>query len=79
MKFRRILSGDTLQYQVLNETGDWQATDVAPLPSPFTPEFEVGLAQAHVAAGGGCLPFQPLSFRDFMASRQHVIDASRGL
>lgn len=79
MKFRRILSGDTLQYQLLNETGDWQATDAVPLPSPFTPEFEAELAQAHAAAGGGCLPFQPLSFRDFMASRQHVVDASRGL
>jgi 2-keto-4-pentenoate hydratase/2-oxohepta-3-ene-1,7-dioic acid hydratase in catechol pathway len=79
MKFRRILSGGTLQHQVLTGTGEWQATDAVPLPSPFTPEFEVALAQAHVAAGGGCLPFQPLSFRDFMASRQHVIDASRGL
>ncbi|MUL63034.1 fumarylacetoacetase [Mycobacterium sp. CBMA 234] len=79
MKFRRILSDDSLQHQVLGSTGDWEDTDVAPLPSAFTPEFEVSLAKAHVAAGGGCLPFQPLSFRDFMASRHHVIDASRGL
>ncbi len=79
MKFRRILSGDRLQYQKLDDTGDWEPTDVAPLPSAFTPEFEVARARDHAAAGGGCLPFQPLSFRDFMASRQHVIDASRGL
>ena len=79
MKFRRILSSGNLQYQTLNETDEWEPTDVAPLPSAFTPEFEVARAQAHAAAGGGCLPFQPLSFRDFMASRQHVIDASRGL
>ena len=79
MKFRRILSSGNLQYQTLNETAEWEPTDVAPLPSAFTPEFEVARAQAHAAAGGGCLPFQPLSFRDFMASRQHVIDASRGL
>lgn len=79
MKFRRILSGDKLQYQKLNDTDEWESTDVVPLPSAFTPEFEVARAQAHAAAGGGCLPFQPLSFRDFMASRQHVIDASRGL
>ncbi len=79
MKFRRILSGDRLQYQKLDDTGDWEPTDVAPLPSAFTPEFEVARARDHAAAGGGCLPFQPLSFRDFMASRQHVIHASRGL
>lgn len=79
MKFRRILSGDRLQYQKLDDAGDWEPTDVAPLPSAFTPEFEVARARDHAAAGGGCLPFQPLSFRDFMASRQHVIDASRGL
>lgn len=79
MKFRRILSGGSLQHQTLNAAGDWESTDAAPLPSAFAPDFEVARAQAHVAAAGGCLPFQPLSFRDFMASRQHVIDASRGL
>lgn len=80
MKFRRILTEDGLQYLALDGAGDWQATDVAPLAaSAFTPAFEVALAQTHTAVSGGCLPFQPLSFRDFMASRQHIIDASRGM
>lgn len=78
MKIRRVLeknrdkSNDQIQCQELTETG-WEATSAAPefckfrLPEPERNDTSEGL-----------LPFQPLSFRDFMLYESHVINATRG-
>jgi 2-keto-4-pentenoate hydratase/2-oxohepta-3-ene-1,7-dioic acid hydratase in catechol pathway len=80
MRFRRTLTTQGIEHQVQSADGSWHRADQLPLwASPFSTEFERDLAEQHIALAGGCLPFQPLSFRDFMLSRQHVIDASRGL
>ncbi|MCS7480392.1 fumarylacetoacetate hydrolase family protein [Umezawaea endophytica] len=45
----------------------------------FSQEWEAERAAAHhVGENGEVLPFQPLSFRDFMFYEQHNIDAARG-
>ena len=80
MQFRRTVSESGLVTQRKTADGGWEDTDVQPLGAPtIAPEFDRLLAERHSASAGGCLPFQPVSFRDFMLSRQHVIDASRGL
>lgn len=81
MRFRRIRSDGALAHQRLD--GDLWVTDehLQPLgASPFTPAFELDAAErAGVAEGGVALPFQPLSFRDFMLFEEHNVAASRGL
>lgn len=80
MRFRRSLTDQGFTYEVQSPDGAWQIAAQPPLwSSPFSAEFERSLAEHHTALAGGCLPFQPLSFRDFMLSREHVINASRGL
>jgi 2-keto-4-pentenoate hydratase/2-oxohepta-3-ene-1,7-dioic acid hydratase in catechol pathway len=80
MRFRRSLTDQGFNYEVQAPDGSWQVAEQPLLwSSPFSAEFERNLAEHHTALAGGCLPFQPLSFRDFMLSRQHVINASRGL
>ena len=78
MFFRRILDEGVLVHQQRHGAGAWQASDTSPLgPSPFSPAYEVEVAARHPQAS--VLPFQPLSFRDFLLYEQHNIDASRGL
>ncbi|WP_369198587.1 fumarylacetoacetate hydrolase family protein [Streptomyces djakartensis] len=81
MKFRRVVADTGLEYQQLDADGNtWRRAQSPPLgPTPFTAQYEAAIAEHHTARSGGCLPFQPLSFRDFTGSRRHLIDSSRGL
>lgn len=83
MQIRRRLAGPhgLLVEARATESEPWvaAATDVLGYRPPFTTEFEIGQARsAGVADGAAVLPFQPLSFRDFMLYEQHNIDAARG-
>ena len=79
MRFRRVRADAELVYEVEGPDGQWEPRpDWEPLgPSPFTSAFERENADEY--PGGRCLPFQPLSFRDFMLHEQHVIDAGHGM
>lgn len=81
MRFRRVRRGTGLSYQAQGPDGQWEPRpDWEPLgPSPFAPAFELAIADEHLDASGTCLPFQPLSFRDFMLYEDHVVNAARGL
>lgn len=76
MKVRRAAATGELAigWQVLRD-GDWHPVTGSPLgfESPFRPEWELRAGRP-VAL----LPFQPLSFRDFLLFERHQIDASRG-
>ncbi len=69
-----------LQLEHLDD-GQWRAlTGASPLASsPFTDEWELATADRHLQHTDALLPFQPLSFRDFMLSERHNIDAARGM
>ncbi|SER88954.1 Fumarylacetoacetate (FAA) hydrolase family protein [Lentzea xinjiangensis] len=84
MQIRRRLAAEN---SILVETRDhpdeeWAAGDARTafgFESPFAPSWEAERALADgVAEGDLLLPFQPLSFRDFMLYEQHNIDAARG-
>jgi len=45
--------------------------------SPFSAEWEVTTADRHLRHTEALLPFQPLSFRDFMLCERHNVDAAR--
>lgn len=82
MQIRRVLDeSGSLSVQV-GAGDDWIAADhleALGYASPFTAEFEAAMAIAAGAKPGDVvLPFQPLSFRDFMLYEQHNVDASRG-
>lgn len=82
MKLRRVLNDDGLQVQVLQPDGSWaEAPEAAtpPVGATFTGDWEVAFAQRHWDVSGQCLPFQPVSFRDFMLYEKHAVDAARGL
>jgi 2-keto-4-pentenoate hydratase/2-oxohepta-3-ene-1,7-dioic acid hydratase in catechol pathway len=80
MKIRRVRTGSGLQLQALDD-GDWQElTGPTPFgPSPFTAEWELATADRHREHTDALLPFQPLSFRDFLLSAEHNIAAARGM
>ncbi|CAN5184781.1 hypothetical protein BH09ACT8_BH09ACT8_11530 [soil metagenome] len=48
-------------------------------PSPFTTDWELAVADRHQQHTAALLPFQPLSFRDFLLSAEHNIGAARGM
>lgn len=78
--FRRRPTSEGFVFEHRHEDGSWAAgPDPQLWESPFSARFELEAAAEHLRLAGGCLPFQPLSFRDFMVSEQHVVDASRGL
>jgi 2-keto-4-pentenoate hydratase/2-oxohepta-3-ene-1,7-dioic acid hydratase in catechol pathway len=81
MRFRRVRTDDGLEYEVLDEARGWvRRAGFAPLgPSPYDAAWEVARADEQLRFADACLPFQPLSFRDFLLHEQHNIDASRGL
>lgn len=81
MKLRRICADNTLELQSLAPNGSWvPAPDQTALGGAiFHPDFELATARRHVQSSGSVLPFQPLSFRDFMLYERHAIDAARGL
>lgn len=81
MKLRRTRTQTGLQIEYLAPEGDWR-----PAPSNtalggrvFDADWETEQADRHLQHSPFLLPFQPLSFRDFMLYEQHNIDAARGL
>ncbi|WCE02462.1 fumarylacetoacetate hydrolase family protein (plasmid) [Streptomyces sp. HUAS 31] len=84
MEIRRINTrGSGLRTEIREDAASpWRvAEDPGPLGyrSPFTAGHEADhAARAQVPEGGLALPFQPLSFRDFMFYEQHNIDAAKG-
>ncbi len=80
MKLRRVRTQTGLETQQ-SVDGDWRPLHGAtPFgPSPFSDEWLVATADRHLRKTTSLLPFQPLSFRDFMLSEHHVINASRGM
>lgn len=84
MQIRRRLSAeDSLVVETREGPGDeWAVADATAAfghRSAFAPAWEVEQALAHGAVEGDLvLPFQPLSFRDFMLYEQHNVDAARG-
>ena len=74
MKVRRVFDPDAggVVCQVLSD-GAWAASEAVPDFCHY-----IGPAGGGDAGGGALLPFQPLSFRDFMLYERHVIDATRG-
>ncbi|MET0702954.1 MAG: fumarylacetoacetate hydrolase family protein [Mycobacterium sp.] len=80
MKIRRVRTATGLQLQALHD-GRWQdLPGPSPLgPSPFSTEWELATADRHLAHTGALLPFAPLSFRDFLLSAEHNINAARGM
>lgn len=74
MKIRRIPgnNGEQIHYQALSGTG-WETTDSVPEFCKWHPPV-----LETVGKRGALLPFQPLSFRDFMLYENHVINATRG-
>lgn len=84
MRFRRVLSEAGLRHEVLGPDGRWVADDTGRVTevigrSAYDPAFELEDAERWSGSTDSCLPFQPLSFRDFMLSEEHNIDAARGL
>jgi 2-keto-4-pentenoate hydratase/2-oxohepta-3-ene-1,7-dioic acid hydratase in catechol pathway len=78
MLFRRVLSPDGASLETeARVDGEWRKID-AP-PSPFAPEWELAQRKRRgLDPALPLLPFQPLSFRDFMLFERHAIDAARG-
>ena len=81
MKLRRVLTDDGLQVEVLQQDGSWAGAPEATslVGATFNSDWEVAVAQHHWDVSGQCLPFQPVSFRDFMLYERHAVDAARGL
>lgn len=81
MKLRRVRTADGVELQSQDANGSWQATaDDTPLGGRvFDRDWELARADEHLQHSAMLLPFQPLSFRDFMLYEQHVLNASRGL
>jgi 2-keto-4-pentenoate hydratase/2-oxohepta-3-ene-1,7-dioic acid hydratase in catechol pathway len=80
MRLRRVRNDDRLEVQFLDE-GRWlPAPDPAPLGgSAFSKQWQLAIAEGHLMRSEHLLPFQPISFRDFLLYEKHNIDASRGL
>ena len=81
MKLRRIRTADGVELQAQDAGGSWQPTDdrTALGGRVFDEGWELARADEHLQNSSVLLPFQPVSFRDFMLYERHVIDASRGL
>ncbi|HME49490.1 fumarylacetoacetate hydrolase family protein [Mycobacterium sp.] len=80
MKLRRVRTPDGLQTEY-DDDGQWRRlSGPGPFgPSPFTDEWQLATADRHLRGTDALLPFQPLSFRDFLLSEAHNITAARGM
>lgn len=80
MRFRRVRTQAGLEIQRL-DGADWCPLDGDPPwgPSPFAAAWELATADRHLAHTDVLLPFSPLSFRDFLLSERHNVDAARGM
>jgi 2-keto-4-pentenoate hydratase/2-oxohepta-3-ene-1,7-dioic acid hydratase in catechol pathway len=80
MKLRRIRTATGLATQALGDDGWFDLAGESPLgPSAFTTAWELAVADRHLQHTDALLPFQPLSFRDFMLSAEHNTAAARGM
>ena len=81
MKLKRVRVTQGVQLQNQDDSGSWQTTtDRTPLGGGvFDRDWELARVDEHLRHSSVLLPFQPVSFRDFMLYEQHVLDASRGL
>lgn len=80
MKLRRVRDEFGIHTERLGVEGVWTPTDPAPLGGRvFDAGWEAARADEQLRASEFLLPFQPVSFRDFMLYERHVVDASRGL
>ena len=81
MKLRRVRTAAGLEVQTNDANGSWQPCDDSSSLGGrvFDREWELTRADEHLQHGTVLLPFQPVSFRDFMLYERHVLDASRGL
>ncbi|MHC9292299.1 fumarylacetoacetate hydrolase family protein [Mycobacterium sp. LTG2003] len=81
MKLRRVRTSTGLQVESLDSEGNWiTCDDLTPLGGHvFDDGWQVKAADRQLEHSEYLLPFQPVSFRDFMLYEQHNIDAARGL
>ncbi|MGV9799035.1 fumarylacetoacetate hydrolase family protein [Mycobacterium sp. NPDC003449] len=81
MKLRRVRGGTGLRVESLDPDGNWTPhPDLTPLGGPvFDEDWQLAAADRQLRHSPHLLPFQPVSFRDFMLYEQHNIDAARGL
>lgn len=81
MLLRRVRTRTGLQLQTLTGVDDWHPVDDrSPVGGQiFDDGWEMARADEHLQRSQLLLPFQPVSFRDFMLYERHVLDASRGL
>jgi 2-keto-4-pentenoate hydratase/2-oxohepta-3-ene-1,7-dioic acid hydratase in catechol pathway len=78
MRIRRVRTDAGLQTQHLQD-GQWLPHPEALGGRAFSDEWELAMADRHLQHSDQLLPFQPLSFRDFLLFERHNVDASRGL
>ncbi|MEW2479594.1 fumarylacetoacetate hydrolase family protein [Mycobacterium sp. NPDC049093] len=81
MKLRRIRTATGLSVQSLDSEGNWsEHSDLTPLGGRvFDEAWLTAAADRQLHHSDHLMPFQPVSFRDFMLYEQHNIDAARGL
>ena len=81
MRLRRVRRGSEVALEAQRRDGAWSPhPDATPLGgAPFDSAWQTAMTAEHSQRSEHLLPFQPLSFRDFMLYEKHVIDASRGL
>ncbi|MFN6544593.1 fumarylacetoacetate hydrolase family protein [Mycolicibacterium nivoides] len=81
MKLRRVRTATGLSVETLDSDGNWTAhSDLTPLGGRvFDDAWLAASADRQLQHSDHLLPFQPLSFRDFMLYEQHNVDAARGL
>ncbi|MHA3022340.1 fumarylacetoacetate hydrolase family protein [Mycobacterium sp. BMJ-28] len=81
MRLRRVRTQSGLEVQTQGASGSWlTCDDIGSLGGQvFDRDWELSRADEHLRHSTVLLPFQPVSFRDFMLYEQHVLDASRGL
>lgn len=81
VKLRRVRTESGLRTEYRAAEGDWRtAPDTTALGGRvFDASWEVAQADRQLQHSPHLLPFQPLSFRDFMLYEQHNVDAARGL
>jgi 2-keto-4-pentenoate hydratase/2-oxohepta-3-ene-1,7-dioic acid hydratase in catechol pathway len=81
VKVRRVRTATRLGVETLDSDGNWTAhSDLTPLGGRvFDDAWLAAAADRQLQHSDHLLPFQPLSFRDFMLYEQHNIDAARGL
>src|SRR5690348_480642 len=81
MKLRRVRAATGLAVETLDAEGNWVThSDLTPLGGRvFDEAWLAAAAERQLQHSDHLLPFQPLSFRDFMLYERHNIDAARGL